>query len=293
MNFKSRIRYLFSFASLNRIFRNFIEILAILWLFIEFTAFFALWINQNKWLYDNRGSLFIGLIVLSFVITIVRAVPPVRFIKKSANSNFEIEIVVGNLLEQSGSIAIGCSDCFDTEPETVIGPKSLMAQIVKGPFHGNSGTLDAQIIARLNNHGIAGLTDASKPYGKKERYAIGTVAAIPVIDKRVFFTVFSTANNDDKATRTTKEDLWKSLSCLWDHVRSEGFNEPITVPVWGSGLARAQASRISLIHLVFLSFIMESRERLVCKKLRLMITEQDYDPGEFRQAIGILESVKF
>ena len=191
---KRRIRYLFSISTIQTLFRYFVETLGLLWLLTEVSAFFIDWIN------NNRGKLFYGFLAFSLVLTIIRAFPRLSFSNKSRASNVEIEIKVGNLLSERSNIAFGCSDCFDSKPNEVIGARSIMAQIVNKSFGGNSLLLDTQISEFLNVNSIIGVVDSKKTFGKNIRYKIGTVAVIPINDKKTFFTVFSTTNNDDKTT---------------------------------------------------------------------------------------------
>jgi hypothetical protein len=224
--------------------------------------------------------------------TVKHALPPQKYRKKSRLSGVEIEISTGNLFEEQGNIAFGCSDCFDTEPETVVGPNSLIAQLVTIFHKGDHKALDSLILQYLDNQKIRGKNDPDKLFGKNIRFDLGTVAIVPVRDKKAFLLVFS-VTNDDKTTTTSTEELWMSLCRLWVAIRRNGFLSPIAVPVFGSGLARFPASRISLIQLLLLSFVIASRESKVSKKLTLVISEHDYDPAEMMEAIGLLETLDF
>jgi hypothetical protein len=61
----------------------------------------------------------------------------------------------------------------------------------------------------------------------------------------------------------------------------------------GAGLAGFQASRISLIQLLLLSFAIATREKIVTRKLTLMIWEGDYDPREMSEAIEMIKTLEF
>jgi hypothetical protein len=286
MNLTKRIRFFFTRGAIKHLSIHLLQILGVLWLFVEVASYFFTQMSEKK------QQIFFGFVSLAVVWTLLRALPPVMHSKKSRSSDIEIEIKVGNLLEEPSNIAFGCSDCFDTEPEVVVGPNSLIAQLVRRFYKGDHQALDSHIFQYLNSNNISGKDDSTKLFGKKTRFDLGTVAIVPVQDYKAFLLVFS-VTNDDKTTTTTKEDLWGSLCHLWAAIRRNGFLEPITVPVFGSGLARFPASRISLIQLLVLSFVIASREAKVSKKLTISIATQDYDPAEMVEVIEFLRTLDF
>ncbi len=284
--FKKRLKYFFSGATLTSLLTNLLQALGILWLLFEVASYFSPGFS------DKKSILFYFFISAALVWTVIRSFPRLNHHKKSKPSNTEIEIKVGNLFKEPGYLAIGCSDCFDTEPETVIGSRSLMAQLVKNSFSGNYNILDGKISQSMYEQKIHGIPLSEKKFGKTERFPIGAVAVIQLTNQKVFLFAFSTTNND-KTTTTTKEDLWASLCQLWTEVRKQGFLEPISVPVFGAGLARFPASRISLIQLLLLSFAIATRENIVSRKLTLVISESDYDPEEMAEAIELVNTLEF
>jgi hypothetical protein len=283
--FIKRVIHLFSLTNLKTLSRHFLQVLGAVWLMLEVAYFFSL-------IERGRPGLLLGIIGVALFWAIARSFPPLAFRKKSKPSNVEIEIGVGNILEEPSNIAFGCSDCFDSEPEMVIGKDSLMAQLVRTSFGGKHKLLDQEIGAALNSEGIVGLHDPRKTFGKLDRYPIGTVAKIDVNRRKAFLLVFSVTNYD-KTTTTSKEDLWISFGKLWAAVRKHGYSEPIAVPVLGSGLARFRSSRISLIQLILLSFAIATREDIVCRRLKIVISPDSYDPDEIAEAIQMIETLDF
>ncbi len=289
---KKRIKFLFSKEAFKNLLSHFLQASGVLWLFVEVVSYFfpeLLEIRKQKF---YGAIIFAVFIIFAVLWTITRSFPPLYYSKRSRPSNVEIEIKIGNLLEQPGNIAFGCSECFDSEPGKVIASSSLMAQIVDNSFGGDHTLLDSKITQSLNAQAITGKLDPNKSFGKNIRFEIGTVAVIPVRNRKVFLVAFSTTN-DDKTTTTTKEDLWASLCHLWTAVRQQGFLEPVAVPVLGAGLARFPASRISLIQLLLLSYAIATRQALVSRKLTLVISENDYHPEEIAEAVELLNTLEF
>ena len=286
---RKRIKFLFSREALKELLSNSLMMLGVLWLILEIISFFfPVEVNKLKesyWIFFSFvGATFVGALVFSF--------PPLRYTRKSSASNVEVELKVGNLLNQTGNIAIGSSDCFDTEFPQVIPVESLKAQLIQKYFQANHTLLDQAIDASLRAQGIVGPVDSSKIFGKKHRYPVGTVATVPAGNKQAFITVYSKMNAD-KLTLTSIEDIWLSLCGLWSAVRLHGNLHSISIPIWGAGLARAKASRLSLIQLVLISFAIATREIRVSRKLSIIIYEPDYEPDEMRKAIRVLNSIDF
>ena len=282
-----RLRHLASRAAAKEITRHFFQALGIAWLILEVAAFaFPAAIDPI------RGKAFWMIVTGGFLWSLGRSLPPLSYRKKFRASNVSIEISTGDLFTESSSIAFGCSECFDTESITVIGSKSLMAQLVREHFRGNQTLLDDAIISSLSNQNISGTLDPEKNFGKKIRFPIGTVAVIPAPHGKIFLVAFS-RTKDDRTTVTSKEDLWASLCALWAMFKKEGFMEPIAVPLFGAGLAGVPVSRVSLTQLLILSFIIASREMTVSRKLKLVINEGDYDPEEISEAIELLKTLDF
>ncbi len=265
---------------------HFLKAFGLLWLLTEAAAFFFPDIIQSF-----RSGILLAVVAGALLWAVYRAFPPVRFTKEYPASNCVIELRVGDLFEQKGDIAFGCSDCFDTETG-VIGPTSLMAQFAEKAFDGDVEALDRRISESLSEHKIKGRIDKKKTFGKNERFPIGATASIVDNERNVFLTAFSRTNLDT-TTETSKEDLWLSLCHLWTGVRQRGYLAPVSIPVWGTGLARVPASRLSLIQVVILSFVIATRENKVSNQLTLVFAEGDYSVHEMREAVQLVDALDF
>lgn len=282
----NRARFLFSKEGINITLENFLQALGVLWLLLEVASYFF------SHLIKARGSLFYTFIVIAVVWAIGRSFPTLKYKKKSKASNVVIEVKVGDLLSEPGNIAFGCNDYFDTEPEKVVGSRSLIAQLVQKSFDGNHASLDSRITDFLDKQGISGITAFDKSLGKSQRFAIGTVAVILANQRKVFLISFTKTGSDNNTT-VSKDDLWTSLTALWAAIGKHGYAEPISIPAWGGGLARFAASRLSLIQLAMLSFVIATRESIISRKLTLIISESDYDPQEMTEVIQFINTLEF
>ncbi|HEX8068606.1 MAG TPA: macro domain-containing protein [Pyrinomonadaceae bacterium] len=281
---KRRIKFLLARESLKSLASHFFAALGALWLLFELYRLFWGDVQGN-----SRKVLFVFFILGSLAWALRQAFPPLHYSKRS-RAPVEIEIKVGDLFAEPGNIAVGCNDCFDTDYPQVIGRNSLIAQLSERLFTGRRAELDERIEQALAGQGAP---DEAKLFGKNRRYQTGTVAVVEQGGRKLFLSAFSRLQPDRTST-ITKEDLLASLSNLWAAVRQHGKNdEPLALPVWGSGLAGFHASRISLIQLLLLFFVIATRERIVTRKLTLVIYEGDYDPKEFNEAIQLIDTLDF
>lgn len=287
--FLQRLKFFFSAVTLRAFLRYFFFAIGALWLVVEVLNHF---LKNKPWFEQINDNLLPPFLGVALLYAFVRSIPPLRYGRHLRGPNAQIEIVVGDLFATPSNIALGCSDCYDTQAPDSVAPNSLIAQLVDTSYEGNPGTLDERIKQSLDAYNVTGAVDEGFTRGKKERFPVGTVAVVKAGARKVFLTVFSKANHD-KTTNTTQDDLWLSLSALWKVVRRDGGLEPIAVPVWGSGLALFNAARISLIQIVLLSFVIATRERPVSRKLTLVIHEKDYDPEEMSEAIQLVNTLDF
>jgi hypothetical protein len=138
---------------------------------------------------------------------------------------------------------------------------------------------------------VATETVAAKPEGKRDRYAVGTVAVLGDVDRHFFCVAYARMGNNNVA-KSSVSDLWQSLCATWDAVRNEGQGEPVSIAVVGSGLARLSShiSRPDLVRLILLSFLTASRTQVVTSHLRIVIHPNDAENIDLRELADFLEA---
>lgn len=281
-----RTHYFFSKDNLKTVFQNFFLALGILWLILEFSAFFFPDYIQKS------STLFFISIIASALWAIIRSFPPISYSKESSSSNLIIEIKLGDIFSEPSNIAIGTSNYFDSEYPHIISEHCLKAQFIKRFYDSNPGFLDKEIEKSIDEQMIKGELDETKLFGKKICYPIGTVAVVPFNNHKAFLSVFSEMQSD-RTTIISRKSIWESLCNLWDAVRRHKSLHSIAIPVWGAGFGLAPANRISLIQLILTSFIMANREWTVSRKLSILIYEKDYDPREMLKIKKLINTMNF
>jgi hypothetical protein len=220
---------------------------------------------------------------VSAVYGLIRAWPCSKISRTIAASAHKVtvNVVVGDLLTDKGQIVVGFCDTFDTDTkdDRVISSTSLQGQLLSRRFGGDSKQLDMELASALKGvKAIKTETRSSKQHGKLNRYPVGTVAVLG--DKpanKIYALAYSTMNNDLVA-ESSVHDIWTSLGQLWSAVYNSGQQQPIALPLVGTGLARINfLDRESMLRMTLLSFVARSREKMVCKELTVYIHPSDRD----------------
>ncbi|HEX3782113.1 MAG TPA: macro domain-containing protein [Pseudonocardiaceae bacterium] len=185
-------------------------------------------------------------------------------------------VLRGDLFDQlDANLVIGFSDTFDiaTGRDFVISRASVQGQLLERVFDGQQKILDGEL-----RRGLRPLTPVSvesvrdKPKGKRLRYPIGTVVAVPVDGRRILATAYSRLGNDLVA-RSSAEDLRHGLDQAWAAAAVHGLFQPVAVPLVGAGLARIrELSPDQLMIMIVDTFVQACRKySVITPELRIVI----------------------
>ncbi|MFI1365364.1 macro domain-containing protein [Streptomyces griseochromogenes] len=227
---------------------------------------------------SRPGPVLAGSVALCLAWGLARSRPQSAVRQEFGRPGMTVVVEEGDLFDRPGHLVVGFTDTFDTlvDDGVVINDGSVQGQLLARRYAGDARRLDAELSAALD--GVAPVTRESerdKPRGKRDRYPIGTVAALGNRPQLVFAVAYSRMGNDCVASSSV-HDLWFGLDRLWDAVRRHAQLERVTVPLTGAGLARLHdLDENSLLRLILLSFVTHSWERMVCRELRVVVR-----PGE-------------
>jgi len=203
-----------------------------------------------------------------------------RTLEASAH-DVTVNVVVGDILKHKGQVVVGFSDTFDTDTDgnKVINARSLQGQLLAQRFNNDPKELDRALASSLR--GIAHETTekrVDKHVGKLSRYPIGTVAVLgTTTDERIYALAYSRMGNNLVA-KSSVHDIWCALGQLWSAVYIHGQQQPIAIPLVGTGLARVNyLDRESMLRMTLISFVARSRENLICNELTVYIHPTDQD----------------
>jgi hypothetical protein len=184
----------------------------------------------------------------------------------------------GDLFEQDdASLVVGFGDTFDTatENDAVISRASVQGQLLHRVYEGDRTQLDTALTRALA--GVQPLMVESprdKPKGKRRRYAVGTVAPLPLDGRRVFALVHCRQDRD-LVTHSSAREFRHALERLWESVRKQGLLRPVAMPLVGSGLARTGLSREQLMIMIIDTFLKSCAHERCAPELRIVLLQAD------------------
>ena len=230
----------------------------------------------------------------------VRARPRVRVRAEFRYPGMTIVVEPGDLFEWPSHLAVGFCDTFDTEPwpSGPINAESVQGQLVDRLYGGDLAKLDGALAAALNEvkpgereAGRGWFARTRRPAEEPARYPIGTVAVLTDEPRLVFGVAYSRLGADGVA-RSSVEDLWLGLNRLWDAVYQRAHQEAVAIPLLGAGLARLDRLEAQdILRLILLSFVARSRERRVCRELRVLIRPEDLSRIDLPSIADFLRSL--
>ncbi|MFD7326122.1 macro domain-containing protein [Streptomyces sp. NPDC059875] len=201
-----------------------------------------------------------------------------------------VSITVGDLFSQDGHLVIGMTDTFDTEPPRIIHPTSVQGQFLAQVYANDTARLDAELADALRTTPIVSRESPdAKPRGKLDRYPLGTVAVLRDAHRSYFGLAYSRMSGECVAESSVPR-LWSALTSLWAAIRTEGDLETVNIPTIGLGLARlsGQISQADLVHLIVISFLTASRERVITEHLRIVLSPQSAEHTDLRRLAAFL-----
>ncbi|WP_406443059.1 DUF6430 domain-containing protein [Streptomyces sp. NBC_01613] len=234
----------------------------------------AVWPQLTRHSWWVLCSLSLGCLLLG----IAHAWPKLTIRQSYKHPDFAIEVKCGDLFSEHGNLVIGFTDTFDTDLEGgfIISPRSVQGQFQSRYYPDGIERLDASLDAALCGHPvIARESSELKPSGKLARYAVGTTVMININGVRFYALAYGRMGNDLRVNSSV-DAIWKSLTCAWSAIRTQGSLEPVAIPVIGSELARiGSMDRNSLIKMIALSFVASMREDMLSRKLSIIVHPAD------------------
>ncbi|EST32305.1 macro domain-containing protein [Streptomyces roseochromogenus] len=207
----------------------------------------------------------------------------------------DVVVVRGDLFDQEdANLVVGFSDTFDTfADDVVISRESVQGQLVDRLFQGRHRLLDDKLRRGLGAFTPLGRESVhTKRRGRRTRFPIGTVVAVPVGRRRVFAMAYSRLGNDLRA-RSGPADLRLSLERLWPSVARHGLFKPVAIPLIGAGLSRiVELDRTQLVLLIVETFTESLRQDpAACPELRVVIRADELERTDLSAVEAYLRGV--
>jgi len=286
-----KISHLSKVESLKQIGKFFLIAFGTIWLLIEFPSS----VNSDLEIYvESLGNyVLVFSIILSLIYGVIRVFPKMSVKKEFKASNTSIEIKVSDIFNEKTHIAIGSSDYFDTNYD-INSNLSLKSQVINKCFNSDVKYVDELIQISLTKQNLTGIEDENRIEGKKVKYPPGTTVILPHDSRKIFVVIISKLiyEGSRKHTSSNPQLLNNALNKLWETVKTEGRMKPLTIPVFGSGLASINLSFLLLTQLIVLSFVTYSKNTRITDKLTINIHESQYNPSDFEELKKFLDSME-
>jgi len=214
------------------------------------------------------GIFLVIILVGSFVIRIPRLGGKFTF----EPGPWAIELSVGDLFDQGSGIVVTVDRSLSLKLDQT-GPESLIAQLIDKWFGQDRAELRDKLSPRFLE-----LRDTDLPLGTTIRFSS---------PQGYYGWLFCLATKTAGGSHTTWQDLAFSYDALWAALRRENSSS-VVVPVIGAGFARTQLPFNGLLIFLILSFHAASLERPVTKNLKIIVSEEEFDPRAFSAASKLL-----
>ncbi|WP_129432236.1 macro domain-containing protein [Roseovarius sp. A46] len=191
-----------------------------------------------------------------------------------------VSIEFGDLLEKEGWKAIGGNDFFDSEvDEIIISSNTLHGRVLRDYWPGAIDDWDQTVENELEQ--IQSSTEARRR-GKTLRYPIGTtVSTIARNGSKFFFVALAKTAVGDGTTKANAEDIILAVRGLLKKARARCSNEPLYIPLLGSGLARTGMKEHLLLQLILIGIVEELKVAKVTSKITIIL------PKHLRNTINL------
>lgn len=189
--------------------------------------------------------------------------------------DIRISLKMANLINTKDSaIVIPTNTTFDTTMNgEFISEKSIQGQFQRKFYGFDFSELDKSIKQSLDEYYpkcYEVLKDRIKT--NKNRYEIGTVAQINHKGQHCYFLAVADVSKTGKPQNVTMQNMTKALVGLWEYISKEGYTEPLTIPVIGTGRAGlCDGTFEDVVHETIFSFITKSQDEFVSKKMTICI----------------------
>jgi len=224
-----------------------LQVFGSLWIIVETISFFS---NEASEKFKTFWWIFV---IIGGLIILYRLYPKKRFQYKIKNRDIGIELVIGDIFKEKGSMIVGFNKGHIVDSD-IIDINSIQGVFMKKYFNKN--------------------TDILHQISSDRKVNIGDTYTISAKDKTAYFCVISELNGNGIA-KSSIEDIRMGLSFLWVYLRDNASKTIIDIPILGSGFSRVNQSREELLQEIVLSFLASLNEHTYCDGLRIVIYPSD------------------
>lgn len=219
------------------------------------------------------------IIFISICFAFKKVWKPSRVVITIPNSNTVIEVLFGDLFQQSGIRTIAVNEFFDSKIGKPVSDKSLHGMLIQKCFGGHQESFDKQVEVELKQ--IEG-SEVTKSEGKTKSYPIGSNALIAVNSDRYIVVALAKTNPETCKAYSDVTMMWDALHELWQRARIESGGHDLNLPLVGSGLSGLGLPTRDLLNLIILSAITETKSKEITRKIRVVLHRDRFEDLDLR-----------
>lgn len=247
-----------------QIINDFFVSLGFIWLMVEMVEYF----NSNLATNIHLRSHGVVFVLLSLFSSLKKNYPKSSFIQRMRNTDYWIEIRLGDAFENEGALVVPINNMFDVAlGGNVKKAKSIQNKLIQAYYSGKEDHLKNDIGIKLDLN--------------KTPYPMGTVVEVEQSEKK-FYLLANTKVSQNNRAESVVDDFMSSLVGLWDALACDsGKDEAVTIPLINTQHGRdPNLTREVVIKQIIDTFIDASRHRCVCDKLIISVQPVDLKKGE-------------
>ena len=199
------------------------------------------------------------------------------FLKQSIeikSNGFDTRIVIkfGDIFHEDGWRAIAVNDFFDSIVDDLfVSSKSLHGILLQRYWAGNVDDWNRQVEEQLTR---APYLSERRNSGKQNRYEIGATVAVKKDDNKFLCVALSRTDISNQETKANSSDLHQAVRGLLQKARSVCGDEPLSMPLMGSGLSRVGIKNNILVDLILTAIFEETKNNKVTSEIRIVLPKE-------------------
>lgn len=191
---------------------------------------------------------------------------------KSTGFDTRILIKFGDLFEEDGWRAIAVNDFFDSVVDDyLVSSKSLHGVFLQKYWAGNIDDWNRQVDRELI--GSRFLTEG-RSEGKRNRFELGTTVAVRKDGNKFLCVALSHTDASNQEAKASSLDLNQAVRGLLRKARSVCGDEPLSIPLMGSGLSRVGIKNNILVDLILTAIFEETKVNKVTSEIRIVLPKE-------------------
>lgn len=196
------------------------------------------------------------------------------FLKQSIeikSNGFDTRIVIkfGDIFHEDGWRAIAVNDFFDSiVDDCIVSSKSLHGIHLQKYWDGNIDDWNFQVDQQLADTQFSCET---RKIGKQNRFKIETTVAVRKNGNKFLCVALSRTDIWNQEAKANSSGLHQAVRGLLQKARSVCGDDPLSIPLMGSGLSRVGIKNNILVDLILTAIFEETKNNKVTSEIRIVL----------------------